>query len=882
MRTGKRVLPLWIAVSILFATFQTVFAGENSYYSDKIELLNALSVTDMAINGFSAEEAVTREMFAEGIASMMTDDIEGISLPPVGDLSSEDWGMLYLHSIGVVNGMDKDVFAPNDIITMEQALKIAVSVLGLKGISDYYGGYSEGYMAQAQKLGLLDGIRASLREELSMGDYVTMLYNLTDVDILRADTFGSEGKVYKQTDGNTLLAVYRHIRKGKGTVIANRYTGLYSEYDVTSDGEIKIDDEYFAVGNTNAEDYLGVYTEFFYLDSEDEKTILYIVPSKRNESILIRSDEIISYNAGVYTYEDENGRSKSIRIPNRAVIIYNNVFKSGLDAGKFIPSYGSVEFISNDGDNSYDVIKIVDITLTVVMNVSSDKCVIYDKYDPENNLDLTDIEYSLVLANGKEGDIANLNKDNVIETVKTDSAVQSFYKMTVVTDSVTGDVQMIDDEAYYLNGKRYKPSSYFKKLINDGKTVKPEVGKAYMFLLSGAGEIVAVGEESDKAFRIGYFKRFLTQDDSGEEKKQVKIFDQSGAWELYDLAENVKINGASVKSGRIESMDMYIGLVCKYELNVAGEVKSMYFPSENDSNFRTVYSLRTAYYRKYKSGAVFGPEKEDDGKTCSVYSNAVMFVIPDAEAAAVKEQSGNYQYAVISPSRLPGYEDYRQVDIYNTEGELGIGDVVVVRMGNYGYTMNEYSYRPVMINEICYVYHEGEIKKEVKGLSNGRNISFFVEDNRTDQSVFPFEKGDLIFCFYGSDRVLRLYDDVKFYHILLDYDEENPVFAKYFDWNAGSPIGVSYRSSMAGTGRIRYGSVYKTDGEYLWLNTYDDPSDDTSAEALKYSDATIYVYEDKKYRVGSVSDVVGYTSDPDGCSKALVVFNDSFTEVFIY
>ena len=39
----------------------------------------------------------------------------------------------------------------------------------------------------------------------------------------------------------------------------------------------------------DAEEYLGVYTEFFYHDSDDEKTILYISPSKKNKSLLIRS-----------------------------------------------------------------------------------------------------------------------------------------------------------------------------------------------------------------------------------------------------------------------------------------------------------------------------------------------------------------------------------------------------------------------------------------------------------------------------------------------------------------------------------------------------------------------------------------------------------------
>lgn len=880
MRTGKRIFALCLVFSVLFTGLHAVFAEEaNDDFRDKIEMLNAIGITDIKINSVSADDNVTREEFAEGIAAMLIDDAGSMGLKPVGDLSEEDTGMLYLHSVGVINGIGEDVFDPSGSVTLEQASKIAVTVLGFKIEAEYNG---NSYITQARELGVLEGIKLAPSDELCMGDYINILYNMLDIDIMKPDMTDSGKITYKQIEGNTLLSVYRHIKKDKGIVSTNKYSGLYSEYDAISTDEVKINNDYFMVGNTNAEDYLGAHTEYFYRDFDDEKTLLYILPSNKNQSLIIQSNDIISYKAGVYTYEDTKGHRKTIKIPNKAVIIYNNAFKPELATDKFIPSYGSVEFISNDGGSTYNAVKIEEITLTVVMSTSSDGYVIYDKYDSAYNLDLASREYSITLANGSEGTTANINKGNIIETVKTESAAKSFYKMTVVSDSVTGEIESADEEAYYLNGTKYELTARFKKLINDGDVAKPEPGGAYMFLLGSRGEIAAIDTESDKEFRLGYFKRFLPVDYS-DEKKQVKIFDQSGVWEMYELAEKVKINGSWNKTKNINNMDAYIGTVCKYELNVAGEVTSLYFPSEGDSNFRALYSLRTAYYRKYKSGPVFGAEKEDDGRVCPVYSNAVLFVIPDAEAGAVNERSKDYQYAVIAPSRLPGYEDYRQVDIYNTEGEYGIGDVAVVRMSNYGYTQNEYSYRPVMINDICYVSDDGDVKKEIRGMSNGREVSFFIEDNRTDQSVFPFEKGDLIFCFYGSDRVLRLHDNVKYYHILLDYNNGNPVFAKSFDWNAGSPIGVSYRSSMTGTERIRYGSVYKSNGEYMWFNISDDPGDETMLEAVKCSDAVIYVFgDDKKYRVGSVSDIVGYESDPENYSKALVVFNDSFTEIVLY
>lgn len=880
--------------------------GADGYgeYRCAVEILNALGITDISEKGFSEQDKVSRELFAEGVASMMTENLSDFELAPYGDLSAGDKGLMYLHSVGLVDGTGRNVFEPNSSITLEQAAKIAVSALGFGELSYYKGGYSTGFLTEAKKAGLLDGVNAAATDTLNMGNYIKLLYNLLQTDILEQKTFGSSNTYYR-IDGNTLVSVYRNIRRGEGIVTENRFSGLYSAADSTAEGRVMIDKEFYAVGDTDAEQLLGYSTEFYYRDlrGSDERDLLYITAKQSNRTVKIKAADITSFNSGTYSYEKENGKTADIKIAADTAVFYNGVFQSTLAAEKYIPSYGSVEFISNDGDGAYELVKIEDISLTVVSTVSADGLSVYDKYDREYNIDLSDAEYSLYNSKGKAADITALADGNTVEAVRTESAGGVYYRLTLVTDTVSGSIDRFksrevkvtnpvtskEDTAaeyteIYIDGEKYDVSYRLAELILKKSVNEPSIGSTYVFSLNTEGELVCFDTVDERGFRLGYLKRFANDGNDISPEPKVRIFDQSASWETYSLAKTVKINGKAVRSDTIKNMVAYIGRICKYELSISGEVKSMYFPSENDESFKTVYSTKSAYYRTYAAGGVFGPQSDKEGATCSLTSGAYVFVIPDKEPTEVNELSEGYQYSVVAPGKLKTYITYSSAELYNTTGEIGIGDAALVKIKNSGYAYNHYGERPIVVSECQNVMVGDEVKTAISAFYNGNEIQITVDDRRTDQSVFPIKSGDVIYCFMQSDGELRLYDSQQYYHKILDYDEQNPVFAQAFNWNLAGPVGVSYSSAMGSDQRIRYGSVYKADNEYLWLNVGTDPSDTSKVEAARCSNARIYVYskDKKKFEIGKTSDIVGYTSDRVNYSKALIVYNNGFTEIVIY
>ena len=650
MKGMKRILSLFCAAVVLCTGINLSYAAESadggySEYKYMIDILNALNITKISEKGFSATDKVSRETFALSVAQMMSDDPQSLAAEPTGDLTAKDAGMLYLRSVGLIDGTDENVYEPKRNITLEQAIKISVSALGYGDISYYKGGYSSGFIGEAKRAGLLDGVNAPSASDLELGDCVKLLYNLLRTDVLEQKTFGSSNTYYR-VDGNTLVSVYRNIRRGEGYTVSERLKALFA----------------------------------------------------------------------------------------------------------------------------------------------------------------------------------------------------------------------------------------------DGSIIKPSINTAYVFSFNSLGELVYMDEVSEKGYRVAYFKRFALGDGSIDPERKVRVFDQSGNWETYTLAKNIKLNGNRIKSNTLKNMDLYIGKVCKYELNIAGEVTSLYFPSEDDENFRTVYSIKNAYYRTYSAGGYFGAQNDKNAAACSLDPSACVFVVPNKEPADVNELADGYQYAVLLPGKLKTYITYSSVEIYNTTGEIGIGDAAVAKIKNNGYAYNHYGDRPIVISNIENTMVGDEVKPVINGYYNGNTIQIIIDDHRSDQSTLPLKSGDAIYCFTQDDGELRLYDDLQYYHKILDYDEQNPVFAQSFNWNLASPVGVSYSSSLSGDQRIRFGSVYKVNSDYLWLNVSDDPSDTSAVEAAKCSNARVYVYDkdDEEFEIGKVSDIVGYTSDRTNYSKALIVYNGGFTEIVIY
>ncbi len=118
-------------------------------------VLKALSILDAS--GKEAGATVTRSEFANAIVMMVNEKL------PAGvaenDLKANDGGLCWLMSRNMIHGNGSGEFRPDDTITVAEAVKISLSMLGYDKQALLDGGYPMGYMTLAGRRKLLVAFR---------------------------------------------------------------------------------------------------------------------------------------------------------------------------------------------------------------------------------------------------------------------------------------------------------------------------------------------------------------------------------------------------------------------------------------------------------------------------------------------------------------------------------------------------------------------------------------------------------------------------------------------------------------------------------------------------------------------------------------------------
>ncbi len=168
----KKSLSLLVAIAMVFSMFASVaFAADNATEQtaqEKYDALVAAGIFDGMPDGEAhLDDNMTRAQAAKIIA-LLTGYTEGTSVPDAGytDLVGAGWAtdfINYATSIGILNGMGNNKFAPSDEVTTEQLAKMAIEALGFLGqdvpdgeaVDGTVSDWAKDYVAAAVAAGLL-------------------------------------------------------------------------------------------------------------------------------------------------------------------------------------------------------------------------------------------------------------------------------------------------------------------------------------------------------------------------------------------------------------------------------------------------------------------------------------------------------------------------------------------------------------------------------------------------------------------------------------------------------------------------------------------------------------------------------------------------------
>lgn len=164
-------------VSALFAPHITADSDVKSHMKSLVDMGIMQGFEDGTLH---PDEYVTRAQFAKMLmlaAKECDISLSGQGEKTFGDVDDTHWASEYISAMsasGIINGFEDGTFRPDEIITYEQAAKMAVQLFN---ISYYENTYPVGYVSAVIGEGINDGVSALIGDSLTRSDAAAIIAN---------------------------------------------------------------------------------------------------------------------------------------------------------------------------------------------------------------------------------------------------------------------------------------------------------------------------------------------------------------------------------------------------------------------------------------------------------------------------------------------------------------------------------------------------------------------------------------------------------------------------------------------------------------------------------------------------------------------------------
>ncbi len=557
----KRILSIIVACSLLL-TVIPAFADESAeavvaeyeLVPGAYDIVTALGICEYEEKDMNA--TITRGEFAK-VVSLLAGYGEGNkSANMFSDVPEAHQYAGYINGLakaGVVSGYKGTGYSPDTAVSFNEAITTVVRAMGYAAKAENQGGYPYGYVAVAQRLGLLENLTAS-NAAITKAEVIQLAFNA-----LEADAMVAEGLL----NGEVSYGTYRDYTLGDYVFGMAHITGKVEAVDISSiRGENDLDSEQILIDGIEilAEekvlwDYLGYEVDAWYTtDKSGVKNLVHIEKTDYNKVIEIPVTDIVSINKGEVVYYDINNKKEEASFKIAGPVIFNTVatyeaFNEDMIADA---DGGVVTLISNDGDKVADVIVVEKYKDYVISALYSSQMTLYDKFDDTKKikLDVTvDDPYTIIYdSKGKEISFADLALGNVISVYDSmTDADQKFIKAIAHSASVEGVVEevcYVDDVAeVMIDGATYRLTKRCftnrKQFLKAGSSVK-----LILNMEGDACDMVSVSSRLEFVYIIAH-----DETKGMDANTVVKVFKPDGSFGVYEFAKNVTIDTNVYKDG---------------------------------------------------------------------------------------------------------------------------------------------------------------------------------------------------------------------------------------------------------------------------------------------------------------------------------------------
>lgn len=890
----RRLLCLLLTVFLLLSSFCAVYAEdgaltENINQSNAVEYLKALGVLDVEAT-YDISAGITRGEFARLVCIAGGYSPDATDKVLYFDVTSLNENMPYINALAAANIIaEGGQFRPDDVISAEEAVTMLIRVLGYDYRAKSNGGYPNGFMFTAKRLGVLDKTGLALGDKLTFGETSLLLVNALNTEVMRQTVFGPD-EYFEAREGITLSYEAFRVFHIKGIVDAVELSALKGE-NALSPYYVSIGGNLVYLDGIDPEDFLGFEVDAYCLyERENARNILkFICATDRNEALEIPISEISSIEAGEIEYYDESGNFKTKSYNPVIPVIFNKAA-----TGKYL-TYdslkdleGSIKLLDNNGDRNPDVIYVKAYEDIVVAEIDSAGKRVYDKYDKKNYLSVdttVDDPYTIVFdAEGKEITLGKIKTDNILSIYKSyDDADQKYVeihaseaiaegKLEKITKKNSETVLTVDGTKYTLTSNCYKNCQKYLKL---GDVVKLYLNKAGYVADMGMGE---------SSMNLGYLVAVDFKNEGLNNPIKLKIYNFGESFVDIETSDEFKIDDkeyANTDAKAIDALDSAAGVVyssrpaacytqpIRYRLNDEGKItfidtvnksKGIKATSKDIDTDNALYmgAVSDSYYYGPSAGHFYFSRK---GRFVFGENTKCMNVPNPTDNS--KDYTDADEYLAYAKNTFEGDTTYELKPFFFTENSLAV-DLIITHnvIGDASlYTKPDYVVRSVdeALDE------DGEVVYEITAVGSGgeatftcaKDLSFDIDDEASMAADLLL--GDVV-CIGADGR-----NKVK--TIELHYRLSNDSSGGSFTHNSALAIAKGFVKNKQTVGFTLVDKPKRADIP----NATED-----EIMLVPYWKNCAYVIYDKaaqkdihKVMVGSYSDIFAYDDVENSCSYVL-------------
>lgn len=476
---------------------------KDNYYKKSLALCSALGIISGYEDGsVKPDSNVTRAEMASIVLRMLAITTHTPYQNSFTDVDSSHWAADQIQTAmqqKIISGMGDGTFAPDGDVTYAQVLVMLVNALNYTYEAEMQGGWNgNGYLAQADILGLTKSVTGVSEVPSTRGEVIKMVYNSLLADYKDIKSYVNGAPTYAAEE--TLAEAKFEVIEGKGTLMATSKTTLTdtkmqeNQIQIKDSKEVKDEDQIktYDCTLTGLEEYLAQKITFYYRENSGRTPEVLAVANDTTKSDTFVIEDIKDIES-VTGFESNKGSIKLSGVGRakdctKASIIYNGKlitnkiyedlkakaassirdWKFGEDINDlFQPEIGKIKLVDSDRDGVFDVVFLDSYVTMVVSSASSDKLngIVADTTSGEvgntmsvgYNFDDSEDRTITVKKGESEARIRNLKKDDVASIkISLDNTVADIVVTgEVITGAASNVSKKVGESKATVNGTKY-------------------------------------------------------------------------------------------------------------------------------------------------------------------------------------------------------------------------------------------------------------------------------------------------------------------------------------------------------------------------------------------------------------------------------------------